>query len=52
MPSEPDDAGGGNDRSVPVGAEASGDVVCFDQTMLLSAMAIALDGVGGVCDTG
>ena len=48
VPGEPGDAGDGADQSVPVGAEPSGDVEGFDQTVLLSAVSVAVDGQGGV----
>ena len=48
VPSEAGDAGGGDDQAVPVGAEAAGDIEGLDQTMLLSAMPVALDGLGAV----
>lgn len=38
----------GNDQAVPVGAEAAGDVERLDPTILLSAMAVAVDGLGAV----
>ena len=48
VPGEAGDAGGGDDQAVPVGSEASGDVEGLDQTMLLAAMTVALDGLGAV----
>ena len=48
VPGEPGDADGGNDQAVPVGAEAAGDVERLDPTILLSAMAVAVDGLGAV----
>ena len=48
VPGEPGDAGGGDDQAVPVGAEAAGDVEGLDQTMLLAAMAVAVNGRGAV----
>ena len=48
VPSEAGDAGGGDDQAVPVGSEAAGDIEGLDQTMLLSAMPVALDALGAV----
>ena len=48
VPGEAGDAGGGDDQAVPVGSEAAGDVEGLDQAMLLSAMTVALDGLGAV----
>src|SRR5512134_3345617 len=48
VPGEAGDAGGGDDQAVPVGAEAAGDVEGFDHAVLLSAMPVALDGLGTV----
>lgn len=48
VPGEPGDAGGGDDQTVPVGAETPGDVERLDPTMLLSTVAVAVDGLGAV----
>jgi hypothetical protein len=48
VPGEPGDAGGGDDQTVPVGAETAGDVERLDPTMLLSTVADAVDGLGAV----
>ena len=48
VPGEPGDAGGGDDQAVAVGVETPGDVEGLDQAMLLSAMAVAVDGRGAV----
>src|SRR5512134_2625677 len=48
VPGEAGDAGGGDDQAVPVGCEAAGDIEGLDQTMLLSAMPVALDALGAV----
>src|SRR5512143_303320 len=48
VPGEPGDAGGGDDQTVPVGAETPGDVERLDPTMLLSTVVVAVDGLGAV----
>jgi hypothetical protein len=48
VPGEAGDAGGGDDQAVPVGFEAAGDVEGLDHAVLLSAMPVALDGLGAV----
>lgn len=48
VPGEAGDAGDGDYQAVPVGAKASGDVERLDQAMLLSAMAVAVNGLGAV----
>jgi hypothetical protein len=48
VPGEAGDAGGGDDEAVPVGSEATGDIEGLDQTMLLAAMPVTLDGLGAV----
>ena len=38
--------GGGDDQAVPIGSEPAADIEGFDETMLLPAMFVAIDGCG------
>lgn len=40
--------GGGDDQAIPIGSETTADIEGFDETMLLSAMFVAIDGFGAV----
>lgn len=48
VPGEAGDPGDGDDQAVPIGAEAAGDVEGLDPAMFLSAMTVAVDGLGAV----
>jgi hypothetical protein len=40
--------GGGDDQAIPIGSEPIADLEGFDETMLLPAMFVAIDGFGAV----
>ena len=40
--------GGGDDQAIPIGSEPAADIEGFDETMLLPAMFVAIDGFGAV----
>ena len=40
--------GGGDDQAIPIGSEPTADIEGFDETMLLPAMFVAVDGFGAV----
>jgi hypothetical protein len=40
--------GGGDDQAIPIGSETTADIEGFDETMLLPAMFVAIDGFGAV----
>ena len=48
VPGVTGDADGGLDQPLPVGSEALSDLEGFDETPLVSAMALLVDGQGGV----
>jgi hypothetical protein len=48
VPGQAAHPGGGDDQSVPIGPEATADIEGFDETVLLPAMFLAIDGFGAV----
>ena len=48
MPGVTGDADGGLDQPLPVGSKALSDLEGFDETSLVSAMALLVDGQGGI----